>query len=61
MPSERPQFMIVSCKLAQPDSVLLNWSGEEKNSYSDADQLGASLEATQDLYKDLQDTYKVLA
>ena len=51
--------MIVSCKLAQPDSVLLNWSEEEKDSFSDADQLGASLEATQDLYKDIQDTYKV--
>ena len=59
MPSERPEFMIVSCKLTQPDSVLLNWSEEEKDSFSDADQLGASLEASQDLYKDLQDTYKV--
>jgi len=50
--------MIISCKLSQPDSVLLNWSEEENSHTSDADQLGASLEAAQDLYKDLQDTYK---
>ena len=59
MPHERPEFMIVSCKLAQPDSVLLNWSEEENSSISNANHLGASLEASEDLYKDLQDTYKI--
>ena len=57
-PLERPQFTTISCKLSQPDSVLLDWSEEGENVISGADQLGGCLEATHDLYKDLQDTYK---
>ena len=58
MPSETSQFMIVSCKLAQPDSVLFNLSEEEKNSFSDADQVGASL---RQLLKTCIKTLKIFA
>ncbi len=49
--------MTVSCKLSQPDSMLLHWLEKDILVHEEAAILGADLEATEDLYKDLQNSY----
>ncbi len=60
-PASRPSFMAVSCKLSQPDSILLQWIEKDVLVHKEAAVLGADLEVTVDLYKDLQNIYKTLS
>ncbi len=53
--------MTVSCKLLQPDSILLHWIEKDVLVHKEATVLGADLEVTVDLYKDLQNMYKTLS
>ena len=54
----RPSFKTLSHKLSRPDFILLQWSEEDKLVNSEADILGASLEASESLYGDLQMIYQ---
>ena len=54
----RPSFTDISTNLSLPDTELLKWSEEDKSTHPGADKLGADLLLAQDLYRDLQDTYK---
>ena len=58
MTTKRPSFADVSDNLSLPDTELLKWSEEDKSTHPGADKLGADLLLAQDLYRDLQDTYK---
>ena len=55
--SRRPPFRSICSQLSQSDSVLLQWSDEDKLVHPEAANLGASLESGKDLYKDLQGIY----
>ena len=56
--SDRPNFVSVVQQLSLPDTKLLKWSDEDKGSADDeAAILGAGLEKSVDLYKDLQELY----
>ena len=50
--------MDVKGELSLPDPTLMKWREEETSGNPEALRLGASLESAQDLYIDLQNTYK---
>ena len=56
--SKRSSFVDVKGELSLPDPTLMKWREEEKSGNPEALRLGASLESAQDLYMDLQNTYK---
>ena len=58
MTSERPRFPEISRQLSLPDPKLLKWSEEDKAVHPEAAKLGADLLSAQDLYRDLQASYK---
>jgi len=55
--SSRPSFTEVRGELSLPDPAILQLNEEDKTDNSDAFKLGSELEAAQDLYLDLQQTY----
>ena len=58
-PSKRTSFQDLKDALFLFDSNLLVWDDEEEeNCHSEAMKLGASLQAAEGLYLDLQNTYK---
>ena len=58
-PRSRPQFGQTVNILAGNSEYLLGWSDEDKQTYGrEAMTFGAPLEAANDLYYDLQLTYK---
>ena len=58
-PKSRPQFGQLVNVLAGNSGYLLGWSDEDKQACSkEAMTLGSPLEAANDLYNDLQLTYK---
>ena len=58
-PKSRPQFQHITQLLAGNHSYLLGWSDEDREiAGEDASKLGASLEAANNLYFDLQTTYR---
>ncbi len=54
---QRPQFSNICIELSYPDSKLLHWSSEDKAVNTDATKLGVGLDASSNLYRDLQLTY----
>ena len=55
----RPTFSELQISLHQPDYMLLEWSEEDKSIYSEnARTIGASYQAGESLYTDLQKTYE---
>ncbi|XP_065899301.1 uncharacterized protein [Dysidea avara] len=58
-PKSRPQFQQITQLLASNHSYLLGWSDEDREiAGEDAAKLGASLESANNLYYDLQTTYR---
>jgi len=58
-PKSRPQFQKIIELLAGNRSYLLGWSDEDREIASkDASKLGAPLESANNLYYDLQTTYR---
>ena len=55
--SKRPSFLDLSNQLSLSDSKLLAWTEEDKSTHPEADRLGAALDCSQDLYKNLQIKY----
>ena len=55
--AQRPSAANISHWLSRPDSQLLRWSDEDRAVHPRASLLGAELEATVELYKELQESY----
>ena len=56
--SDRPNFVSVVQQLSLPDTKLLKWSDKDKGTADiEAAILGAGLDKSVDLYKDLQERY----
>ena len=55
--TSRPDFASVVHHLSLPDFKLLKWSEEDNISDPESATLGAELEKSQELYKDLQQAY----
>ena len=57
-PELRPSFDVILPELQRPDFKLLKWTSEDVTAYSEqARTLGAPLEAGEELYTDIQNTY----
>jgi len=58
-PKSRPQFQQITQLLASNRNYLLSWSDEDREiAGEEASKLGAPLESANDLYFDLQTTYR---
>ena len=55
----RPDAAMIAQWLSRPDPQLLRWSEEDRALHPEASLLGAELEAAVELYKELQETYKI--
>ena len=56
--SDRPNFVSVVQQLSLPDTKLLKWSDKDKGTAdTEAAILGAGLDKSVELYKDLQELY----
>ena len=55
--SSRPTFSQLLQALCQPETELLSWSEEDLRVHPQAAVLGAPLEASKDLYPELQEIY----
>ena len=53
----RPDFPSLLSSLCRDPKVLLNWTDKDKETHPRASSLGALLEAGQDLYLELQQSY----
>ena len=57
----RPTFPDIQVDLQRPDFKLLSWTVEDVSTYTEqARTLGAPLEAGEELFPDIQNTYYVL-
>ena len=57
-PASRPGFVSIVQQLSLPDTKILKWSEEDKAAvHPEASILGAGLDKSVDLYKDLQEKY----
>ena len=57
-PSSRPTFPEIQIEVMRPDFKLLTWTAEDVAAYTEeARTLGAPLEAGEELYTDIQNTY----
>ena len=56
--NRRPVFSAIVKMLSHSDSQLLSWNSKDLSVHSQATQLGAPSEVTEDLYQDLQDYYR---
>ena len=57
-PEFRPTFPDIQTVLQRPDFKLLTWTAEDVAAYTEeARTLGAPLEAGEELYTDIQNTY----
>ncbi len=56
---ERPTFTELMQELSLPDTKLLHWREEDRDTHPEASTLGAPLNFTEHLYMDLQDSYVV--
>lgn len=56
-PFHRPSFPTTVQKLSMPDTKILQWLDEDKEAYPEASMLGAELDKSVDLYKDIQELY----
>ena len=58
-PMCRPTFPEIQVELQRPDFKLLTWTAEDVAAYSEeARTLGAALEDGEELFTDIQETYK---
>ena len=59
-PSSRPTFPEIQVEVMRPDFKLLTWTAEDVAAYTEeARTLGAPLEAGEELYTDIQNTYNM--
>ena len=57
-PESRPTFPDIQTVIQRPDFKLLTWTAEDVAAYTEeARTLGAPLEAGEELYTDIQNTY----
>ncbi|XP_064406599.1 ephrin type-A receptor 4a-like isoform X2 [Halichondria panicea] len=56
---ERPTFTELMQELSLPDTKLLHWRDEDRDTHPEANTLGAPLNFTEHLYMDLQESYVV--
>ncbi|XP_064406601.1 hepatocyte growth factor receptor-like isoform X2 [Halichondria panicea] len=56
---ERPTFTELMQELSLPDTKLLHWRDEDRDTHPEASTLGAPLNFTEQLYMDLQESYVV--
>ena len=56
-PFHRPSFSSVVQKLSVPDTKILKLSDEDKAVHPEASKLGAELDKSVEVYKDLQELY----
>ena len=57
-PSFRPAFSEIQVEVMRPDFKLLTWTAEDVAAYTEeARTLGAPLEAGEELFTDIQNTY----
>ena len=58
VPESRPSFPDIMLELQSPDFKLLRWTAEDLAAYSEqARTLGAPLEAGEQLYTNIQNSY----
>ena len=57
MASQRPDFATIVQSLSRSDPKLLKWSEEDKTAHPEATMLGAELDISVEMFKELQNTY----